>query len=242
MDPNTNKYSNSRQMRKYVLAVIVIFAGFLLLLSNSGFLPFPLEHIFFSWPMLLICIGIISLFGSESRMPGYILLIIGGFFLLPKIFLVTFNMTHVFWPLVLIAIGVLLLTKRSSRRPWRHMVSSEKPIEEGYIREDNIFSHSKHRIIHQTFHGGYVNCVFGGAEIDLTQASLAEGVSELEVNTIFGGVNLIVPSDWKVQLKITSVFGGFSDKRVNIKENLDPSRTLVIKGSTIFGGGELKSY
>ena len=77
---------------------------------------------------------------------------------------------------------------------------------------------------------------------DVIQATLADGVSELEVNTIFGGVTLIVPADWKVQLKMTSIMGGFSDKRSYVKENSDPSRVLIIKGSTIFGGGELKSY
>ena len=242
MDPHTDKYSNSKRMRKYALAVIVIVAGFFLLLENTGFLPFEVKHIIFSWPMLLICIGIISLFGSESRTPGYILLIIGGFFLLPRLFLVTFNMTNVFWPLVLIAVGVLILTKRTSQRAWRHHGAAAKPLEEGYIHEDNIFSHSKHKIMQQIFHGGYINCIFGGAEIDLTQATLAEGTSELEVNAIFGGVNMIVPSDWKVQLKTTSIFGGFSDKRMHTKESPDPSRVLIIKGSTIFGGGELKSY
>ena len=97
-------------------------------------------------------------------------------------------------------------------------------------------------MMHQVFRGGHINCIFGGSEVDLTQATLADGVSELEVNTIFGGVTLIVPADWRVQLKMTSIMGGFSDKRSYIKENTDPSRILIIKGSTIFGGGEIKSY
>ena len=242
MNPYKDKYSNSRRMRKYALAVIVIVAGFFLLLENMGILPYEISHVIFSWPMILICIGVVSLFGSESRMPGYILLIIGGFFLLPRLFLVTFNVTNVFWPLVLIAIGVIILTKRSNQRNWRRQTSHENFLEQGLIHEDNIFSHGKHKVIQQTFSGGYINCIFGGADIDLTQATLADGISELEVNTIFGGVNLVIPSDWKVQLKITSIFGGFSDKRMHVKESPDPSRILIIKGSTIFGGGELKSY
>ena len=84
--------------------------------------------------------------------------------------------------------------------------------------------------------------MFGGSEIDLTQAKLAEGVYTLEVNAIFGGVTVIVPSDWKIELKMTSILGGFTDKRAYIKENPDPSKVLVIRGSAIFGGGEIKSY
>ncbi len=156
----------------------------------------------------------------------------------------TFNVTHLFWPVMLIAIGVLILTRRSPRDLWHNSFQSRtsQSLDDGYVHEENIFSGAKQRVIHQVFRGGHINCIFGGSELDLTQATLADGVSELEVNTIFGGVTLIVPADWKVQLKMTSIMGGFADKRSYIKESPDSSKMLIIKGSTIFGGGEIKSY
>ena len=36
--------------------------------------------------------------------------------------------------------------------------------------------------------------------------------------------------------------GGFSDKRLVIKEAADPNKVLIVRGSAIFGGGEIKSY
>jgi predicted membrane protein len=244
MDPNETKHDNGQQMKKYLLGVIIIVAGFLLLLSNIGILPYGLKHIIFSWPMLLIGIGVVSLFSSESRTPGTILILIGGIFILPNIFDFSFNVWHMFWPMILIGVGVMILTKRFPRRGWAHhrRFINNPNLEEGYIHEENIFSGGKQRVMHQVFKGGHINCVFGGSEVDLTQATLADGINELEVNTIFGGVTLIVPSDWRVQLKMTSIMGGFSDKRAYIKENPDTSRILIIKGSTIFGGGEIKSY
>ncbi len=244
MEPNENKYDNGHQMKKYILGVIIIGAGFLLLLSNFDYLPYYLRHILFSWQMLLIGIGIVSLFSSESRTPGTILILIGGIFILPRIFDLNFNVMHLLWPVILIAVGVLILTKRMPRRPWQsrgHQLNNQD-IGDGYIHEENIFSGGKQRVMHQVFRGGHINCVFGGSEVDLTQTTLAEGVSELEVNTIFGGVTLIVPADWRIQLKMTSIMGGFTDKRSYIKESTDPTKMLIIKGSTIFGGGELKSY
>jgi predicted membrane protein len=244
MDPNETKHDNGQQMKKYLLGVIIIVAGFLLLLSNIGILPYELKHIIFSWQMLLIGIGVVSLFSSESRTPGTILILIGGIFILPRIFDFSFNVWHMFWPMILIGVGVMILTKRFPRRGWanpRRFINNPN-LEEGYIHEENIFSGGKQRVMHQVFKGGHINCIFGGSEVDLTQATLADGVNELEVNTIFGGVTLIVPSDWRVQLKMTSIMGGFSDKRAYVKENPDTSRILIIKGSTIFGGGEIKSY
>jgi predicted membrane protein len=244
MEPNESKHNNGPQMKKYILGVIIIIAGCLLLLSNTGFLPYEIRHIIFSWQMLLIGIGIISLFSSESRTPGTILILIGGIFILPRVFDLSFNIMHLLWPVILIGIGVLILTKRLPRRHWqsrRHQLNNQN-LDDGYVHEENIFSGGKQRVMHQVFRGGHINCIFGGSELDLTQATLAEGISELEVNTIFGGVTLVVPADWRIQLKMTSIMGGFADKRSYIKESPDPSRVLIIKGSTIFGGGEIKSY
>jgi len=245
MEPNEVKNSEVQHKKKLALGVIVIAAGLLLLLVNIGFLPYRLQHIFFSWQMLLITIGIISFLSSESKMPGTILILIGGFFIMPRIFDLPFNWMHLFWPLILILLGVLILFKHSSHHKVQWRFQKQQPfqtLEEGYIYEDNIFSGGKQRVVNQVFKGGHINCIFGGSEVDLTQASLAEGTSELEINTIFGGVTLIIPGDWKIQMKMTSIMGGFSDKRAYIKENPDTSRMLVIKGSTIFGGGEIKSY
>ena len=244
MEPNEIKNYDGQQRKKYILGVIIIVAGILLLIDKTGFLPFEIQNILFSWPMLLIAIGVVSFFSSESHTPGTILILIGGIFLLSRIFELSFNIMHLGWPLILIAIGVLILFKRSPGNIWqmRFQHINNQNLGDGFIHEENIFSGGKQRVINQVFRGGHINCVFGGSEVDLTHATLAEGISELEVNTIFGGVTLIVPADWKIQLKMTSIMGGFADKRSYIKENPDQSRMLIIKGSTIFGGGEIKSY
>lgn len=239
MEP-TNNNSENKTTRNFALGVMVIVAGLILLLSNMNILSYQARHIFFSWQMLLIGIGVVSMFGNGNRTAGYILITIGGVFLIPRIFDLDFNIMQIFWPAILIGIGILILLKRMPRRPKMNLPHHEAT-GEGYIHEDNIFSGGKQKISHE-FRGGEVNCIFGGTEIDLTQATLAEGTSELVVNTIFGGVTLVVPADWKIQLKMTSILGGFSDKRSYIKENPDATRMLIIRGSTIFGGGEIKSY
>ena len=119
---------------------------------------------------------------------------------------------------------------------------SEASLDEGYIRQEDVFSGTKQKIVHQEFKGGKISNIFGGAEIDLSQATLAEGRNELIIECIFGGVTLIVPSDWKVLVEMSAILGGFQDKRSVIKEQPDATRVLVIKGSAIFGGGEIKSF
>lgn len=244
MEPYSQKPDSGPDTRKYILGILVIAAGLLLLVGKLPFFPDRIFHILFSFPMLITAIGAAIYFGGGNRTPGVILMVIGITLMLPRIINPELSSMHFFWPVVLIGIGVLLLYKRIPRRPSRHTGTHAPNFQtgDGYIQEEHIFSGGKQRIVHQEFKGGQINVVFGGSEIDLTQSTLGEGVNELEVNAIFGGVTIIVPADWKVQLKMTSIMGGFTDKRFYVKETGDPSRTLVIKGSTIFGGGELKCY
>ncbi len=59
---------------------------------------------------------------------------------------------------------------------------------------------------------------------------------KLEVDCIFGGVEIIVPSKCKVITNGTGVFGGWSP---NIS-NKEDGPTLTISGSAVFGGVEIK--
>ncbi|HAN77083.1 MAG TPA: hypothetical protein DCQ31_04540 [Bacteroidales bacterium] len=65
------------------------------------------------------------------------------------------------------------------------------------------------------------------------------GRTVLELNNVFGGITLIVPTDWVIHIKMDNVMGGFVDKRT-VKPSFDSSDSeLVIKGACVFGGGEL---
>jgi hypothetical protein len=50
--------------------------------------------------------------------------------------------------------------------------------------------------------------VFGGSVLDLREATLADGVSELSVRAIFGGVQIIVPPTLAVEVDGTAILGG----------------------------------
>ncbi|MFH1161405.1 MAG: DUF5668 domain-containing protein [bacterium] len=241
MKSNVENQSNWRRMKKYVFGIIVILIGLALLSVNTGAIPSSWKYIIFSWQMLLITIGVVSLFGKDSYIPGIILILIGGIFIIPKFGVLPFSVHNLFWPAILIAAGLIILFRGFGRHPFRHH-REDLRLEDGYINEENVFGGSKQRVTHQQFKGGKISCVFGGAEVDLTQAALAPGEHTLEISVIFGGATVVVPADWKIILKTSSFLGGFEDKRRLIKESPDPSSVLIIKAEAIFGGGEIKSY
>ena len=57
-----------------------------------------------------------------------------------------------------------------------------------------------------------MTAVFGGANIDLTDATISAEGALIEITTIFGGVELRVPDNVVVEIKGVPIFGGWEDK------------------------------
>jgi predicted membrane protein len=223
-----------------IIGVILVLVGFFLVLKNTGFFPGFIDHIIFSWPMLLITIGVVITLGSSGgKTSGIIVMAVGAFFLIPHIFQETFDV-NMFWPSIFIIIGVIFIF--SKRKGW-NAVSTTPQSGDDYIDYVHVFSGGERQIVSDNFRGGKVTAVFGGSEIDLTKAKLAPGVSELELACVFGGTTIIVPDDWNVKIEVVPVLGGFGDSRkLNPGRTIDTTKQLVIKGAVVFGGGEIKSY
>ena len=223
-----------------IIGIILVLVGLFLVLRNTGFFPGFIDHIIFSWPMLLVAIGLIITIGSSGgKTSGIIVMAVGAFFLIPHIFRETFDV-NMFWPSIFIIIGVIFIF--SKRKGW-NSVSTSPQVGDDYIDYVHVFSGGERQIVSDNFRGGKVTAVFGGSEIDLTKAKLAPGVSELELACVFGGCTIIVPDDWNVKIEVVPVLGGFGDSRkLNPGRIIDTTKQLVIKGAVVFGGGEVKSY
>ncbi|MFD2145517.1 hypothetical protein [Mucilaginibacter antarcticus] len=83
--------------------------------------------------------------------------------------------------------------------------------------------------------------MFGGAELDFTQADI-NGRVYVDVTQIFGGTKIIVPAHWMVVSDISAVFAGVDDKRIRTNTPLDSNKVLVLKGISVFAGIDIRSY
>ena len=231
--------------------IFLLIIGSLALIKSFG-VPFP--KWLFSWQMLLIAIGLFVGFRKGFRDGGWFVpVIIGGAFLVNDYLFLGDLRKHI-WPLVLVVVGAFFIFRpRKSRFSCNEKKTTDMnaetitPISETNFSQDDfvdstsIFGGTKKVILSKNFRGGELVNIFGGSEIDLTQAD-TNGSAELEVTAIFGGATLIVPGNWVVKSEAVSIFGGISDKR-KIQVLSEPAtRTLVIKGTVIFGGIEIKSY
>jgi len=225
------------QRKSLVFGLLVLGLGIAWLLHNFGVIGENAWDIIFSWQMLLIAIGIVNVANDSSRGIGWILIAIGGFFMISEVYDLPSSFRHVFWPALLIVIGLVLIFGTSKLFRRRDFTISKG---EDFIEEIAIFGGGDRNVNSKAFRGGKMVSIFGGSKVDLTKVELAPGNVEIEIVSIFGGSTLLVPSDWNVKLEVFNIFGGYGDKRV--RGQVDFNKTIVVKGVAIFGGGEIKSY
>lgn len=224
-------------------------------LARSFGVPMPVW--LFSWQMLLITIGLFTGFRKGFRDGGWFIpIIIGGAFLMNDYVLHGELRRHI-WPLVLIVVGIFFIFRPRRSKQWDWKCNEKKNTgmnaaittpanEENFSQDDfieitSVFGGTEKIILSKNFKGGSMVNIFGGSEINLTQADLT-GTAVLDVTNIFGGATLVVPPHWAVTSEAFTIFGGISDKRSVSGFAEKGGKTLIIKGTVIFGGLEIKSF
>jgi predicted membrane protein len=241
--------------------------GGVLLLDQMNF---PLPDWLFNWHVLLIAIGLFLGLRHNFRGGAWaILILVGGFFLIQDYYPDT-KIHRFIWPAVLIFVGLMIMLRpsRAYRNRWGHEWREDwdKQKEqlrkewrfhhgrrsqyfatqrEGYNSEDfidatSIFGGVHKKVVSKNFRGGDITTFMGGTEIDLTQADFTGNI-RLDVTQIMGGTKIIVPPHWEVRSEVTAIFAGFEDKRQQPTVT-NPEKVLIIDGTSIFGGIELKNY
>jgi hypothetical protein len=240
------KESKSSITGRIFAGLIVIAVGSILLAERAG-AEFPFWLI--SWPMLLIVLGFYLGFRHTFRGPGWIIMIlVGSAFLIDRI-IPDLEFREYVWPIVIIGIGLAIMVrpKRKNRDlfrgNWNDRMRDQPKSTEDFLDSVTIFGGIKKNIFSKDFKGGEVVTIFGGTELNLMQADMVTPI-ELDITQIFGGAKLVVPPHWRIQSQdIVSIFGGVEDKRPVVAEsNYDSSKILILKGTNIFGGIDIKSY
>ena len=239
--------------------LILLAAGLLLLAYKMGA---PIPDWLFTWPVLLIVIGFISGFKSKFHNPGaFIMILIGGIFLIDQS-MPGIDLHNYIIPIILIAVGLVFILRPKRGCGFRHSKDWKKinQTEEGsspnflnenkissanenaeYVNINAVFSGVKKKILSKNFKGGEIMSFMGGTEINFLQADIQQHVV-LEVNNIFGGTKIVIPSNWDIKNEVTALFGGIEDKRIINNIMPDANKTILLKGSCVFGGIEVSNY
>jgi len=80
--------------------------------------------------------------------------------------------------------------------------------------------------------------LFGGVEIDLTEALFEQRETVINATAIFGGIDIKVPENVTLRGTGTGVLGGYD---VTSTESADPDApVVVVRGAAVFGGVEAR--
>jgi hypothetical protein len=224
---------------RLVPAIVLIAVGAIFLLHNL--------HIFYAqellryWPAILIAVGILKLVDSTEtggRVGGGVLLGLGAVFLAQTLGYLTVRFWDL-WPVILIAIGIAMLFETDLA--W-HTGIKVKDLGSGVTKEAAVFGGGRRTIADQNFRGAKYDAVFGGFEIDLRRAEIEGDSAVLDLNAVFGGIEVKVPESWSVVMKGAGVFGGYVDSTTQPDPRIYPNpKRLIAKGGAVFGGVEIKN-
>ena len=109
------------------------------------------------------------------------------------------------------------------------------------IKESVIFGGVDRKLMTKNFQGGQVTVLFGGLDLDLTQVDFT-GIATLDLEVGFGGVKLLIPPHWDVRTEVSNIAAGLEDKRRFREGGVDTNKVLILKGTLLFSGLEIKSF
>jgi cell wall-active antibiotic response 4TMS protein YvqF len=266
-DLNTNKgYKNwknrtDNRSGRVMAGLLLVLIGVVLLASKMNVIFLP--RWLFTWQMIPILVGLFIGFKHSFRNPGWILPVALGVIFLIDEFVPGISLRNYIWPIVIITIGlwVILKPKYDMRprfasglptMPPQGVASNETTTGnayagdaaaygDDYVNSTAIFGGVKRNILTKNFKGGEIVSVFGGNELNFAQADMQQPVV-LDTTQIFGGTSLIIPPHWEVRSEVVAILGGVSDKRMMLPGGYDPNKVLILKGTALFGGLDIKSY
>jgi hypothetical protein len=84
----------------------------------------------------------------------------------------------------------------------------------------------------KAFRGGSMLAWFGGIDVDLSEAELADG-ARLSVHALFGGIDITTPPGWRIESEVKAFAGGIDTRGAPD----DPGApVLALDGLAVFGG------
>jgi hypothetical protein len=211
-----------------------VFIGLAVLTLGAGFFADALGAIEFGdviskfWPVIIIVIGLLSLV-SNPRIWWWPLgmAAFGTLLLLDRLDVLSVEVGKLIWPTILMLVGLSILLERGKRRA--------KEVDDDAVNTFVAFSGSDARSTSNSFKGGKMTALFGGAVLDLNDAKLTKDGANLDVFTFCGGIEVRVPEGWVVKVDGLPLFGGWENKTKQ-PANPDKAPVLRISGTCVFGG------
>lgn len=212
--------------RNLFWGIVLIVVGILFLGRNMNWWNFS---IFFEgwWTLFLIVPSIISLVRKESMGTSFLILVLGVLMLLASQNVIDWStIWKVFLPIIIMVVGLSII--------FGNRKVKTKKVRENAKEYVAIFS-GVDEVINKIENDFKMTAVFGGIELDMRDVTLDSDLV-IDCFTLFGGIDIRLPKDVKVEVNGLPIFGGVENKYRN---NHEAKVTVYINHTTICGGVDL---
>ena len=247
---------------RFIIGVCLVLMGVVLALDQLGLLQ--AHHLLRFWPVALIIIGLVMLQRGErhSALRALILIVVGGWFLLNTLGLLSLDLWEFIVPLLLVFFGARIMMHNQRPRssapgdqPGSGFAAGATPAAPGPSGGNTaplgssepvhaslfaFLSSSKRRWGRSVFRGAETTAFMGGCELDLRDALMSPGeLAVVDVFVLMGGVIIFVPPHWTVSQEIVPLMGGVHDKTRSVPSS--PAQHLLVRGTAVMGGVEISN-
>ncbi len=247
--------------------LLLIVGGFLL--AKQAGVPIPLWVL--NWHFALIILGLLVGIRHGFRHAMWLILVLVGSYFLIEDYYPALAIRQYAWPLGIIAVGLFFIfrpknhykriwweqweeqykdakswqRKRERKEQWKkykETYATGYSSSEDYLDVVSILGGIKKNVLSKNFKGGEAVSILGGIELNLSQADI-NGRVVLDLTQVLGGTKLIIPPHWDLRSELSvSVLGSIDDKRSLENVVIDSTKVLVLKGVSVFGGIDIRSY
>lgn len=183
------------------------------------------------WPVAVMAFAVVgALTQRRVSLSILVVFVVGSLLLVNQLELVAVG--AFVWPVVALVVGAGLLASLFRRRATPSVTGRDTTFAMfGGSEVTNSDAHFTH---------ADVAAVMGGATLDLRGAHLEPG-ARVDATALFGGVEVIVPETWRVNLSGFPVFGANSDKTAHPQPLAPDAPVIDVRATAIFGGVEVKN-
>jgi predicted membrane protein len=234
---------------RIIVGGLLILFGLIFTLDNFGLID--AGDVFDYWPVILIVIGaarVLQPRHSGERVFGFVMIGLGIFFQLQTLGLTSLHFYHL-WPIVLVIVGGTLIWRAFDRNRalgsgWAVRATPGAGAHDSAPHHsDFAFMGGVHRVVESPdFRGGDATAVMGAIELDLRASKIAGPPAVLDVFALWGGIEITVPTDWKVDIQVVPILGGVENKARSVAPATGgPEQILTVRGTALMGGVEIKN-
>ena len=238
--------------RSWIPGLLIVLFGGCLLLNNLGLLHLHL-YARYLWPCGVILLGLCIAIANRRLDFFSLALMAGGtYWLLVSMHIVRRVGFSIWGPCLLVLLGLTMLFPRRNHIPTYEAPNDtdtqrraedadvgERPTAsttqgDGVVRSSVYFGSDNRRVGGPHFAALYATTVFGSTKLDLCDFQAAADTCPVNISCVFGGFDLYVPRDWRVERRgMTCALGSLALKGA---PNPDAHHILVLDGLVAFGG------